>query len=157
MLSLLTVLIGCSVPAEAPRREGLHPVTIDVLVAELGATRPRPRIYNFWATWCGPCLAELPALREFGRKNPTVDLVLVNVDLASLRDKRVQPTIERMELMPFENLLLDDPDPARALNAVEGWPNTLPVTYLVDPAGERRKAWHTRVDEATLAEAVEAL
>jgi len=42
----------------------------------------RPLIVNFWATWCAPCLREIPLLREFQTANPDVQVVGIAVDRA---------------------------------------------------------------------------
>lgn len=155
-MTLLLVLLGCGAPAPSPvpPPPGLESVTIDPLLVEIGAAHGRPRIYNFWATWCGPCMRELPALRAFGRAHPEVDLILVNVDHPDLLEKRVRPTLDRMKLLGFRNLALDDPDPARALTRLQGWPNSIPVTLVVDGAGTRLKQFNTQVDERQLVAAL---
>ena len=38
----------------------------------LAAYRGRPVIVNFWASWCGPCRAEMPALEQFSKAHPRV-------------------------------------------------------------------------------------
>lgn len=160
MLLLLPLLGACTsappVPEPAP---AMGPVAVGIgeLVAELKRPRAEPRVYNFWATWCGPCMAEMPALRRFGKENPEVTLVFVNVDLPSLRDTKVRATRKRMKLEPFEHLDLQDDDPAFALNQVEGWPNSLPVTLVVDRSGDRVHQFNTRIDEKMLARVTEPL
>ncbi len=46
----------------------------------LAATRGRPVVLSFWASWCGPCRAELPALSELQKQRDDVVIYAVNVD-----------------------------------------------------------------------------
>ena len=45
----------------------------------LAGPRKKPALLHLWASWCGPCRAELPELLAFG-KNGTVDVIAVSVD-----------------------------------------------------------------------------
>ncbi len=49
------------------------PVTLDQYAGS-------PLVLNFWATWCGPCQLEIPALSSYARSNPEVAVVGVAVD-----------------------------------------------------------------------------
>ncbi len=86
-------------------------------------------VVNYWATWCPPCLEEMPELEIFHNTHRESALVLgVNME-----------TIERDALRAFVEeqfvsypILLDTPRPRTELGAIPG----MPTTYLVSPAGE---------------------
>lgn len=154
MLALLLSLACQTGPADPPVREGLEPTTVPALTEELGATRSRPRIYNYWATWCGPCIQELPTLRDWARTHDGAELILVNVDHPSLRESQVRAAVARLDLQGFRNLAVEDEDPAYALMALEGWPQSVPVTMVVSASGERVRQFNVRVNASMLDRAV---
>jgi thiol-disulfide isomerase/thioredoxin len=45
----------------------------------LSSLRGKPVLVNFWATWCGPCRAEIPKLNELAQKYPKLTIIGVNV------------------------------------------------------------------------------
>jgi cytochrome c biogenesis protein CcmG, thiol:disulfide interchange protein DsbE len=88
----------------------------------------RPVVVNKWASWCGPCRAELPILQEIATSRGK-EIAFVGVNA---RDKR--PTAERFAArFPVPYPSYEDPDEkiARALKA----PSNFPVTLFVDDGG----------------------
>lgn len=133
----------------------VEPIGPEALRDWLTAPTPKPRVVNFWATWCGPCIAELPMLRQFAADHPEVDLVLVNVDLPSVRESHVVKFLQRYELAELRHLQLDDPDPAMALHrAVANWPDSIPVTQVIRPDGRVAKQFNGGVRESDLVSAL---
>lgn len=127
---------GATLPAprSAPSRIGnpapglALPRLADGEVVSLEALRGSPVIVNFWASWCEPCVREMPALAAFARRRQDAAQVLaVNVgeDAATVRDFLNANDARGL------TVLLDGESRARDAWGVRG----LPVTFLVDPAG----------------------
>ncbi|MES2797559.1 MAG: TlpA family protein disulfide reductase [Bacteroidota bacterium] len=90
-------------------------------------------IVNFWATWCGPCLAELPAIQRFYEKNTdsTVKLLLVSFDFPN-EIKKVNKFIERKNLKPKVYLISDTDQNAFIDKVSKNWQGTIPATWFVN-------------------------
>ena len=95
----------------------------------------RPMLINVWATWCGPCIKEMPELAEFSHQqgNAGVQVIGLALDDAAA----VQAWLERLP-SPYPHYR-DDAGP-RDAGVVLGNPaGVLPYTVLVDAAGIVRK------------------
>lgn len=91
----------------------------------------QPVVLNFWATWCAPCLIEMPALEQIYRKYKDQGLVVLAVNQAEPAD-RVSHYMYANGLS-FPSVLDPDTGVAR-LYRVTGYP----TTYLVDRQGNLR-------------------
>jgi len=126
-------------------------LTPDALRNRLTGPAERPRVFNFWATWCGPCVHELPTLKKFAEAHPEVDVVLVNVDVPSLRKSKVEPFLKRHDLLKLQHVQIDAPDPGLALfTAAPNWPDMIPVTYVVLADGTIAKQFNGLLSESEL-------
>jgi thiol-disulfide isomerase/thioredoxin len=90
----------------------------------------RYRLINLWATWCGPCLQELPALDHLQRQAGGDGFVVLVVSQDRIDDDRVARFWADAGL-PHLTLYLDPKLGAGRALAARG----LPTTVLVDPAG----------------------
>ena len=64
-------------------------------------------VMNFWATWCRPCLEELPAFEAVNKtQKKDAKVILVSLDQASLLESKVKPMVQRLKL-ESEVVLLD--------------------------------------------------
>lgn len=90
-------------------------------------------VLNFWATWCKPCVKELPYFEELNKnyKDKNVQVVLVSLDFPKHVEKQVLPFIKKHDLQS-EILLLDDPDANSWIPKVsEQWSGAIPATLFV--------------------------
>ena len=96
-------------------------------------------IVNFWATWCVPCIAEMPSLQElYNDYGDKVDFLLVTSDT---NDKVAPFMTERGFNMPIYNQVSNAPN--------EFFTKTIPKTFLVNKKGEividtGRADWNTK-------------
>lgn len=89
-------------------------------------------VVNFWATWCAPCVEELPYFEELGEKyaSKKVKVVLVSLDMPEHKLSKVIPFANKMKLSS-EVLLLDDIRSHYWIPKVDStWSGAIPATYI---------------------------
>lgn len=109
----------------------------------------RPAVVNLWASWCGPCRAEMPALVAAQQRHPDVAFLFVNQgeSAAVVRD-----WLSRSGL-PLREVLLD---PERSLGEAIG-SRGLPTTVYYDAEGRRVDAHFGQLNAAAIEAAVRRL
>ncbi len=132
----LTILLISLLPFAGCDR-GDHPHTLgrpapDFTVSDgtrtihLADYRGKIVLLNFWATWCAPCIAELPSLQAMHQDLPQVVVIAVSVDQNPDAYHRF------LEQHPLNLLTVEDTE--RHVNALYGT-NLFPESYLIDRNG----------------------
>ncbi|MFG6687106.1 TlpA family protein disulfide reductase [Mariniflexile sp. HNIBRBA6329] len=89
-------------------------------------------VINFWATWCAPCVKELPYFEKLNTEysNKNVEVLLVSLDFPHLYDTKLKPFIEEKKLKS-KVIALDDVDMNTWIPKVdETWSGSLPATIV---------------------------
>ena len=96
-------------------------------------------IINFWATWCAPCVKELPLFEALNAKNdPRVRVTLISLDFADELNK-VNAFIKRRKIKS-PVLLLDEIDYNSWIDRVEkSWGGAIPATLFLNQQTGQRK------------------
>ncbi len=103
----------------------------------------------FWATWCGPCLEEMPALEKYyrERKADGFEVIALSIDKPANRAKVMKVLAKR----PFPGAMLSE-----ASRNGFGTPEAVPVSYVVDAQGAVRDKF-VAIDASLLDEVITPL
>ncbi|NBV13417.1 MAG: TlpA family protein disulfide reductase [Sphingobacteriia bacterium] len=102
-------------------------------------------VINFWATWCKPCIEELPCFEKINSRFPNkkIKVILVSQDYASDMDTRVNPFLKKKGIMS-EVWLMNEKDPNTWIDRVSpGWSGAIPATLIVLPNGSYEGLYET--------------
>ena len=87
-------------------------------------------VVNFWATWCAPCIKELPYFEELHTTNNNVEVILVSLDFPDKFESQLIPFVKKNNLRS-QVILLDDPNENKWIAEIdESWQGALPATLI---------------------------
>lgn len=95
-------------------------------------------VVNFWATWCGPCVAEFPEFVKLDEayRDKSVRFVHISADEASDLKPKVIPFLKEQKSRS-DQFLQDTEDPQEMIDAVlKDWSGALPATFVYDKTGK---------------------
>ena len=90
-------------------------------------------VVNFWATWCAPCIKELPNFEKLGaeHKSEKVAVLLVSLDFKSKLQSNVIPFVKRKNLKN-EVFLLNESNPQEFIDRIDpSWSGSIPATLFI--------------------------
>ncbi len=131
-------------------------VTLDKLQT-LIASRDKPiQIINFWATWCAPCVKEIPLLEKFNRERNDVKVTLVSMDIdLDPNPEKVYKFISRKNIQS-RVVILDERDPNSWISKIDNnWSGALPATLIVNSGTGKRRFWGRELREGDLERLIE--
>ncbi len=140
---LLLALLALSPLARAQGLDFTLP-GVDGQPVRLADFRSRWVIVNFWATWCTPCLLEMPELQAF-HEHHHERATVVGVNFEDIAPSEIRAFVERLAITFPVALSGGEPLPGFELKG-------LPTTFLISPAGELVDTHLGTVNAAMLAE-----
>ncbi|GAA4823857.1 TlpA family protein disulfide reductase [Algivirga pacifica] len=113
-------------------------------------------VINFWATWCKPCVEELPAFQQLDKeyKGRKVKVLLVSLDMKDDKvAERLGKFIQKKDLKSTV-VFLDDPDANSWITKVDpNWSGAIPATLIYNV--EKRRFFEKSFDYETLSKELE--
>jgi len=115
----------------------LQSVDVPMIKALVANDTPKLLLINVWATWCGPCLTELPEFVTMNRmyRDGNFELVTISGDAPDANAKVLAALQERH--VAARNYIFSSTDMDALANALDAtWPGGFPYTILVAPGGQ---------------------
>ncbi|ANB18661.1 TlpA family protein disulfide reductase [Dokdonella koreensis] len=134
ILSVLLAMLATGLASAAgtgstpPAKPTLKVTTLDGKAWDLAGQRGKWVIVNFWATWCAPCIKEMPEFSAFVGERE--DVVAIGLEIGDEERAEVDAFLaKRPVVYPIAQVPMSDPP------ADFGAPRGLPTTYLIAPDG----------------------
>lgn len=141
-LFVLILLVSCTKKEENPAPRPLKtysegPISVNsysfsALEHFLKKDNDTTYVVNFWATWCVPCVEELPSFEKLNAtyKDKKVKVLLVSIDFPKMAESKLLPFIKKNNLKS-DVVLLNDPDANSWINKVDStWSGAIPATLI---------------------------
>lgn len=149
LVLLATILVGCNSANNKPKKEVTNESSelpsmvqsdqVNFPIYDFNGLEPllnkkddKTYIVNFWATWCKPCVEEMPYFEKTfaEQKDNGVEMLLVSLDMPSMWKKRLEPFVKEKNLKG-EVVILDDPKMNDWIPKIdEDWQGGIPATLI---------------------------
>ncbi|MEO1050250.1 MAG: TlpA disulfide reductase family protein [Bacteroidota bacterium] len=151
MKPVLITILFCSTICVTCLAQDAPVVKFEALDKIINEKTDHIKVINFWATWCAPCIKELPyfeALDESFDKNE-VKVTLVSLDFAD-QQERVKKFMTRKSI-ESKVIILDEIDYNSWIDKVEkSWTGAIPATLIIDGRTGKRKFIEKELEEHEL-------
>lgn len=106
--------------------------TYDELETYIKENTSKPLVINFWATWCAPCVKELPYFEKLNTENNNVKVIMVSLDFEKQVDSKLKPFLAKKKFT-FTSLYLADKNYNNWLPKVDkNWSGSIPATLIIN-------------------------
>lgn len=127
-------------------------VKIDSLIQRVTASNDTTYVVNFWATWCAPCVKELPVFDTIDRKfaGKPMKVILVSLDFPKDLNTKLPDFIVKKSIRQ-EVLFLDELHENEWIPKVDStWQGNIPATWVINSKRRYRKFMAREVSPAEL-------
>lgn len=128
IVTILLILAGYSANAQVKL------LTLNELEQRVAKGKDTTYVVNFWATWCGPCVEELPYFERLNNENANkpIKVILMSLDFKSKLKTEVVPFVAKHKISS-EVYVVNENDQQKFIDRVDkNWSGALPATLILN-------------------------
>lgn len=146
-LTLCLILFALGAKAQ----EQAKIVKLPELQEMISAKSDQIKVINFWATWCAPCVKEMPLFEKLGLERQDVKITFVSMDLDLDPDPtKVYKFVTRKKIQS-QVVILDEKNPNLYIDLIDkSWSGALPATIVMNTKTGQRKFVEKELHEGEL-------
>jgi len=152
-IAFLLIVVGLGSSFSQPKI-----VKLDEVQSLLTIKSDQIQVLNFWATWCGPCVKEMPLVEKISEERSDVHVTLVSMDLdLDANPEKVFKFVERKGIKS-DVLILDERDPNSWIDKIDKqWSGSLPATLVVNTKTGKRAFSGRELKDGELEKLIESV
>jgi thiol-disulfide isomerase/thioredoxin len=149
LISVIAFTIGLTSTSSFAQKADL--IKLKDLQEVINSPTEHIQVINFWATWCAPCVKEMPLLEKLNAENKNVDVTLVSMDYdLDPNPEKVQRFMSRKKLQS-KVVILAESDPNSWIDKIDkNWEGALPTTLVINTKTGKRKLIQKELQEGEL-------
>ena len=114
--------------------DAIEVVDFEGMYSKIDLSVDKTYVINFWATWCAPCVKELPYFEEVNKqsKDNNTEVILVSLDFPSQIESKLKPYLKKNKIKSKVILLDDSKINTWVPKVSERWDGGIPATLIVN-------------------------
>ena len=132
ILSITAIILILS--CDNSSNDTIEIVDFDGLYGKIDLSVDKTYVINFWATWCAPCVKELPYFEEVNKQSEdnNTEVILVSLDFPSQIESKLKPYLKKNKIKSRVILLDDSKINTWVPKVSERWDGGIPATLIVN-------------------------
>ncbi len=155
----LIFLLLFTIITETDEGQQLTQIRVPELEKILSAGDDKLYVINFWATWCPPCVKELPHFQKVAKEfdKNEVSFLLVSIDFPSQIESHLKPFLKQNKVA-LDVAIMMETDQNKWIDKVDpSWQGNIPATLMINNIRNSRKFYAGDLDEAELRNMIKSL